>query len=270
MVIYADILILVNFVVDYFLIGISAHFLHKKPPLWRQLLSALVGGLFSLYIFLPQVNFLFQTLVQILMCSALSAVAFGFGGIKCFCRYVAVLFAVNFAYSGAMIAVWLLFKPYGMAINNSVVYFDISPIFLIAFSVLGYFIVLLLQKILQKKFAQSSVCKVTVSCGKNSFMLNGIVDTGNTLSDVFGTSQILITSMSVVDTVMGDQKQNNARFRVIPCTTVAGESLLNGYRIDSADVEFEKKKYRFKSPILAVSQTPLDECNVIVNPENLN
>ncbi|MBQ8794016.1 MAG: sigma-E processing peptidase SpoIIGA, partial [Clostridia bacterium] len=48
-VVYADILIIVNFVVDYFLISIAAHFLNKKPRLWRLLLSAGTGGIFSLY-----------------------------------------------------------------------------------------------------------------------------------------------------------------------------------------------------------------------------
>ncbi len=269
MVLYADVLIVVNFIVDYFLIAISARFLHKRPRLWRQLLSAFLGGIFSLYILLPQSGFLLQSTVQIFMCAALSFVAFGFDSIKSFCRSTAVLFLTNFAYSGAMIAVWLIFKPNGMVINNSVVYFNISPLFLIVFSVLGYFIVAFLRRALQKNFSASSRCEVTVKCGQNSLMLEGIVDTGNSLCDVFGLSQIFITEAEIVDAVLGVEKQNATRFRAIPCGTVTGERLLDGYRIDSAVVCFEKKKYTFKSPILAVSHTPLDECKIIINPDNL-
>ncbi len=270
MYVYADVLVLVNFVVDYFLISISARFLHKKSRLWRQLAAAFLGGLFSLYIFLPQTNFLLQTAVQILMSAAISAVVFGFCGIKDFTRNVTVMFVANFAYSGAMIAVWLLFKPYGMVINNSVVYFNISPLFLIVFSVVGYFAVAFLRKILQKNFSSNSLCEVTVYCQNNKLKLEGIVDTGNTLKDVFGLSQIFITEAAVVDAVLGTEKQNKARFRAIPCTTVSGEGLLEGYRIDNAEVIFEKRKYYFKNPILAVSTTALESCKIIVNPENLN
>ncbi len=270
MIVYADILVLVNFVVDYFLVAIAASFLHKKPRLWRQLLAGFIGGVFSLYIIFPQSTFIVQTLVQILMCAVLVFAAFGFGGLKNFCRNTAVLFAVNFAYSGAMIAVWMLLKPQGMVINNSVVYFNISPLFLILFSVIGYFIVLMLRKILQKNFSNCSSCEVTVRCRNNTLLLEGIVDTGNALCDTFGMSQILITEMSVIDALLGTEKQNKTRFRVIPCNTVTGERLLDGYRIDSADIKFNKQNYFFKNPILAVSVTPLDECKIIVNPENLN
>lgn len=270
MVVYADILVLVNFVVDYFLLLLSSRFVQKKPRLWRMLTGAAAGGVFSLYIFLPQTNFLLQSLVQILMCIILCLVTFGFGDIKAFFRNTAVLFVVNFAYSGAMIAVWIVFKPYGMVINNSVVYFNVSPIFLILFSVIGYFVVLLLRKLLKKNFSQNTYCDVTVCCSSNSLNLCGIVDTGNSLTDVFGISQILITEQGVVDALMGEEKQNPTRFRKIPCGTITSERLLDGYRIDCAEVLYNNHKYTFKNPVLAVSMLRLDDCKIIINPDNLN
>lgn len=270
MTVYADILILTNFVVDYFLISLSCRFLHKNPSLWRLLLSALSGGVFSLYIFLPQRNFLLQIIIHILMCAVLCLIAVGFGDLKTFLRSIAVLFCVNFAYSGAMIAVWLLFKPYGMVINNSMVYFDISPLFLILFSVVGYFGVLLARQALKRKFSQNTYCDVTVCCMDKAITLCGIVDTGNSLSDVFGMSQIFITEDDIITTLLGDEKNNPARFRKIPCRTVSGERLLDGYRIDSAVVLYNNKKHIFKNPILATSTVPLDDTKIIINPENLN
>lgn len=270
MVVYADILILVNFIVDYFLIGLTARFLHKKTRLWRMLTGAAAGGIFSLYIFLPQSNFFVQIAVQIFMCTALCFITFGFGDIKTFLRSAAILFAVNFAYSGAMIALWLIFKPYGMVINNSVVYFNISPLFLILFSVIGYFAVIILRKILKKNFSENIYCDVTIKNDMQAIKLRGIVDSGNSLTDVFGISEIFITEKSVVDTILCEEKTNPARFRKIPCSTVAGERLLDGYRIDDAVVFYNGKKYNFKNPVLAVSATPLMDSKVIVNPENLN
>lgn len=270
MTVYADILILVNFIVDYFLLRLASRFLHKKPHLWRLLAGAAAGGVFSLYIFLPQTNFWIQSAVQILMCVALCFITFGLEDIKTFFRNAAVLFVVNFAYSGAMIAVWLIFKPYGMVINNSVVYFDISPLFLILFSVIGYFVVLLLRKLLKKTFPQNTYCDVAVSCGNRSLKLSGIVDSGNSLTDVFGLSQIFITEEKIIDALLGEERKNPARFRKIPCSTVAGERLLEGYRIDGAVILYNNKKFDFKNPVLAVSTTPLIDSKIIVNPENLN
>ena len=101
-------------------------------------------------------------------------------------------------------------------------------------------------------------------------MLNGIVDTGNSLVDVFGISQIFITDKQIVDEFLDCDDNKNIRFRKIPCSTITGESLLDGYRIDSAQIIFTNQKYEFVNPVLAVSQTPLIDAKIIVNPENLN
>ena len=101
-------------------------------------------------------------------------------------------------------------------------------------------------------------------------MLTGIADTGNSLTDAFGIAQIFITEQGIVDTLLGCEINNPVRFCKIPCGTVTGKSLLDGYRIDNASILFENKVFNFKKPILAVSHTPLTDAKIIVNPENLN
>lgn len=269
MVVYADILILVNFIVDYFLLLLTSKFLHKNTRLWRLLLGAAAGGVFSLYIFLPQSNFLCQCIVQILMSAVLCLITFGFGDVKSFFRNVAALFCVNFAYSGAMIAVWLIFKPYGMVINNSVVYFNISPLFLIAFSVLGYLVANVLRRVLEKTFPQNTKCDVTIFCGDKSLNLCAIADTGNSLNDVFGMSQIFITEAEIIDALV-DYSERKTRYRAIPCSTVTGTEILDGYRIEKAEILYKKRKYILKNPVLAISRVPLCDCKIILNPQIFN
>ena len=269
MTVYADILILVNFTVDYFLLLLTSSLLHKRTKLRRLLLSSALGGIFSLYIFLPQTNFFAETAVRVLMCCALCLTAFKVQSIKDFFRCAAALFAVNFAYSGAMIAVWYLFKPNGMVINNSVVYFNISPLFLILFSVLGYFITVALKRILQKSFPEHIKCKVKFYCNNKVLNLDGIADTGNSLKDCFGMSQIFITEKDIVDLLLFDEERNT-RYRAVPCDTVAGSEILDGYRIEKAEILYNKRKFVFKNPILAVSKSKLDDCKIIVNPETFN
>lgn len=270
MTIYVDILMLVNFIVDYFLILLAAKFLHITTKILRLILAAAVGGVFSLYILLPQSNLLVQIFIQVCMCMVLCLIAFGFKNIKFFSRNIVTLFAVNFAYSGAMIALWIVFKPSGMAINNSVVYFNISPLFLIVFSVVGYFGTVLIRRLVKKPFLQNTYCEATLFCGNNKLTLSGIADTGNSLKDTFGLSQIFITEQDIVDTILGDETKNPTRFRKIPCGTITGNSLLDGYRIDRVKINFNNKNFEFKNPVLAVSQTKLNDAKIIINPENLN
>ena len=272
MAVYADILFLVNSIVDYFLLLLAGLLLHKKSLLWRQIVASFTGGIFSFYIFLPQQHALFEILINSLMCAVLCLIAFGFNNLKSFSRSLAVLFVVNFAYTGGMIAVWYIFKPYGMVINNSVIYFNISPLFLIIFSVVGYFLVVFFRNFVAKSFPKSAECKIQLFFKDNSINLEGIVDTGNSLKDGFGISEIIIIDASTAKQILHDcitETEKNSRYRAIPCSTVSGVEILDGYRIDSAIISYNKKIYKFKNPVLAISKSPLVDCKAIVNPESL-
>lgn len=273
MVVYADILVLVNFAADYFLLLLTSKLLHKKTRVLRLIGAAGLGGIFSLGIFLPQTHFLIEIIMHILMCSAMCLAAFKTRNFKDFLRNTVYLFCVNLIYSGAMIAVWYLFKPNGMVINNSVVYFNISPVFLIIFSIIGYFCVSVIRRIIEKSFPQNTECEVTVHCFDKDLKLFGIADTGNSLKDAFGMSEIFIVGKDTADTLLGNDKNNEfckPRYRAVPLNTVTGADILDGYRIDRAEVVCNKQILKFKNPVLAISHTPLKDCEIIVNPEILN
>lgn len=273
MAVYADILILVNFAVDYFIIALAALILRIRLKLWRQLLAAFLGGLSSLYIFLPSSNPIIELTVHILICGILAFVCSYNGSLKAYFRFAVAIFAVNFAYTGAMIALWLVFKPYGMVINNSVIYFNISPVFLILFSVIGYFLAAFLKKLLAKKFSQSITCKIHTAVGQKTVTLDGIIDTGNSLKDVFGLSQIIISDSDAIKQLFGEHKSSTEykiRYRAIPCRTIAGRELLDGWRVDRAEVEYLNKKFILKNAVLAESKVPLIDCRAIINPDDLD
>lgn len=272
MTVYADILFIINLIVDYFLLRLTSLILHLKPRLWRQMLGAVIGGIFSLYIFLPQSHPAVELSAHIIMCAILSFITFGFKSLVDFFRTSVVLYAINFAYSGAMIALWFIFKPYGMVINNSVVYFNVSPIFLIMFSVLGYFLTVILRRLLAKKFPQSAQCEVTLFINNKSINLSGIIDTGNSLKDTFGISEIIIVDSSIADRLLGTNRHIDEfarRYRAIPCTTVGGTEILDGYRIDHAQIIYNRKKYSIRNVVLAVSCSPLSGAQAIINPDTI-
>ena len=167
MTVYADILVVLNLIVDYFLLRLSSHILKRNISVWRIVLSALIGAASSLYIFLPEmpkaIEFIFKTSVCLIMCFT----AFGYTKLKIFLRAFFVISAVSFIYGGVMIAVWYTFKPSGMIIHNSVVYFNISPVFLIAFSLLMYGVIILISKITEKSSPYSKYCDIDLVYNKN-------------------------------------------------------------------------------------------------------
>ncbi|MBR6903103.1 MAG: sigma-E processing peptidase SpoIIGA [Clostridia bacterium] len=266
--VYADILIITNFIVDYFLLAITGRVTRRKPPLWRQLSSAFAAALYSLIIFLPLHNKAVELLLNIAVSYAVCFLCFGFESFRRFIFSGAVFLTVSFSYAGAMLAISHIFKPYGMVINNSVVYFNISPLFLIIFSVLGFLIFSLFSIIFSKRNGTAKKCFVTLAfCGiKADF--NAIIDSGNSLTDPFLQSPVVILDKNKAFSVFGQMSAEKypEKYHAIPCGTVSGKVLLDGFRCESGKIITENKTINLTHPIIAISKMPLCDCEAIVNP----
>ncbi|MBE6727954.1 MAG: hypothetical protein E7562_04840 [Ruminococcaceae bacterium] len=272
MIVYADILVLLNMTVDYFLLAITARLIKSGTRIIRHILAAFLGGLSSITIFLPPLNVFWELIIRIFICLLLSFTAFGFGTYKRFFRATAVFFAVSVGYAGGMLAVWQLFNLNGIIIHNSVVYFNISPLFLIVFSVIGYFLILLLNAVLKKNASFAKQCDIKLFIGSNTASFTALSDTGNSLEDSFGTGEVIIADKSAVELLLGGYttEELSSRYRVLPCNTVIGSELLEGYRCDKAYITYEGRTTEISCPILAVSKQPIKgEHSLIINPKIL-
>ncbi len=273
MVVYADILVILNLIVDYFLLSASAAILRVKLSVFRQLASAAVGAFSSLYIFAPNFGIFIDVLFRAAVCAVMVLCAFGFGGAKRFFRAAGVLFLVTCGFGGIMTAVWSAFRPKGMTVVNSVVYFNISPAVLIGASVIAYLIFILLRAILSKTSELAERCEITVTAGENSITMEGIVDTGNSIRDYLSGSEVIIADGEFVKTLLGSDNpvtdiRLKKRYRILPLSTVSGGGTLDGFRCDSAVITDGERTVKLEKPILAVSKTPLrDDYQAIINPE---
>ena len=270
MEVYADILVLLNLIVDYFLLSLTSKLLKTGSPVWRQLAAAAIGGLSSLVIFLPELNTAVEILLRAAICAAVSLTAFGFRSPRFFLRTVAVFFAVSFGFAGAMLGIWQLFRPNGLIIRNSAVYLGISPLFLIVFSVIAYFITLAARQLLGRKGETAEKCEISVYIDGDFASFTAITDTGNSLEDAFGNSEVIVADPAAAEALLGRQSDGELakRYRVLPCGTVGGTGLLEGYRCDRARITCREKTTELSRPILAISKTSLGgDYSAVINPK---
>ena len=273
MVVYADILVILNLIVDYFLLSASAAILRVKLSVFRQLASASVGALSSLYIFAPDLGLFFDLAFRAVICAVMVLCAFGFRGTKRFLRAAGVLFLVTCGFGGIMTALWTIFKPDGMTVVNSVVYFNISPAVLIGASVITYLLFMLLKAIFSKTSELAERCEITVTAEEKSITMDAIVDTGNSIKDYLSGSEVIIADSEFVRALLGSDSPDTdarlkSRYRILPLSTVSGGGTLDGFRCDSAVISDGERTVKLEKPILAVSKTPLrDDYQAIVNPE---
>ena len=121
MIVYADVLIFLNTIINFYLLLLTKKLGRNEEKLFRLVCGAFIGALFSLYIFLPNQNIFTEIAVRLICAALITVVCFGFKGLRAYLRNLIIFFTVSFVFAGVMLGIWLIFKPGGMVIHNSVV-----------------------------------------------------------------------------------------------------------------------------------------------------
>lgn len=191
-VIYVDVLVILNLFISYFLLLSTILMSKEKAKRWRLLLGALLGGIYSLVVFLPEMGAFFNILSRILAGGAIVFVSFGFKTYKRFLKLFVMFVMMTFLFAGLMIALWIIFKPNGMFLNNSTVYFQISLPVLVVSTTVCYVVARLVSKLLLKNKPQSTIYDFTLEIFGKKLSGRAMLDTGNTLVESFSGYPVVI------------------------------------------------------------------------------
>ena len=127
-VIYVDVLLVVNFFITFLLLLITQKLAKENSKLVRLVLASFAGAAYSLVILFDELDFAVSLLGKLAAACLIVLIAFRRSGLKCFAKNTAIFFFVNFVFVGIMVGLWMIFKPAGIVINNSTVYFDVSAL----------------------------------------------------------------------------------------------------------------------------------------------
>ena len=283
MVIYVDVLIFINTVIDFLLLTLAGTLSSTKPRFLRKLIASIVSALFSLYIFLPPQPTVIEILMRLVSSSVAVAICFGYINTRSYLRRLFTFFAVSFIYAGLMAGIVMLLNPSVMSMNNGVVYFNISPIWLISLSLLFYIAIVLIKKLTGRQSECAKECDIEFFINDKTCRARAMVDSGHTLNDAFSDSTVIIVDKSIAETLFGKSdtecmlsvqtpatSEISRRFRILPVNTVSGERLLPAVKIDNATVHNNSTVIKLNKPILVISNQILsDGYTSIISPRVL-
>ncbi len=233
MVIYADVLVVLNLYINYFLIRTSALLMRREIPQKRSVLAALAGALGALVILLPPLPFPVIFLEKTALCSLINFISFGKQKPADFAVSTLFFLTVNFIFAGLMLALWTLVAPYGMFCGNGVCTFNLPLGAVIAFTIAAYCVVKLVRLLSDKRIRTSKICPVQITLGE-TLSLRGLCDTGCELCDPFSGKPIIVCDAEKISDILPEEIRaylsgeipESAGLRLVPCKTVSSQALL--------------------------------------------
>jgi len=284
MVIYLDVLILINLYVTYFQILAVSVFTHRKTVWYRKLSAAGIGAVASLSIFIPQEMVLTLTLLKIFLCALIAFVAFGYTGFRAYAVSVLFLMLVSFVFSGLMLCVWLFAAPMKMLFINGTVYFGIDTMTIILSTCAAYGVVRLIRFILDKNGKTDGKYTVIIKNNGRECRLSALADSGNGMVDCFSGLPVIVCRRDMCADVSPpaiDMIENNSDIsdigtqmikgvRIMPFSTVGKGGLICMFKAESVVIDDETNEEKYPvNALIGIVIGGRQEYEAIFNPKIL-
>lgn len=284
MVIYLDVLILINLYVTYFQILAVSVFIHRKTVWYRKLSAAGIGAVASLSIFIPQEMVLTLTLLKIFLCALIAFVAFGYTGFRAYAVSVLFLMLVNFVFSGLMLCVWLFAAPMKMLFINGTVYFGIDTMTIILSTCAAYGVVRIIRYILDKNGKTDGKYTVIIKNNGRECRLSALADSGNGMVDCFSGLPVIVCRRDMCADVSPpaiDMIENNGDIsdigtqmikgiRIMPFSTVGKGGLICMFKAESVVIDDETNEEKYPvNALIGIVIGGRQEYEAIFNPKIL-
>ena len=284
MVIYLDVLILINLYVTYFQILAVSVFTHRKTVWYRKLSAAGIGAVASLSIFIPQEMVLTLTLLKIFLCALIAFVAFGYTGFRAYAVSVLFLMLVSFVFSGLMLCVWLFAAPMKMLFINGTVYFGVDTMTIILSTCAAYGVVRIIRYILDKNGKTDGKYTVIIKNNGRECGLSALADSGNGIVDCFSGLPVIVCRRDMCADVSPpaiDMIENNSDIseigtqmikgvRIMPFSTVGKGGLICMFKAESIVIDDETNEEKYPvNALIGIVIGGRQEYEAIFNPKIL-
>lgn len=248
-VIYIDVLLAVNLLIDFLLLSSTAYLLHVPVKRWRTVAGAAFGAACACMIFLPELPALASVGVKLAGAAVIILIAFPWSRLSAYIKQMAVFFIVSTVFAGVSFGLWIAFDPQGMAVINGVVYYDVPPLLLVVFSVVSYTLLRLYDRFTRKKAPHQGIYRLKIDGGAGLTELNALYDTGHHVTEQFSGSPVVIVRYEALESCLpsnlresllllmdgkGDDLSSHAalknRLRLIPFQSMGGGGFLPAFR----------------------------------------
>ena len=279
--VYVDILFLINFISDFFLLSLTAVLLKLSPKIIRTVFAACFGALYSLAAFFIYLPFLFSVIAKGIVSFFMVFITFGAKNLRSFIKRICVFYLVTIAFSGTLYAILFstdLGAKFGTVVSGTGIYLNLPSYILIIAAAVMYFLSSCAFKAIKRSADKERFLKyVRVTYAGKSIILPALYDTGNFLTDPREKKGVIVGEFKALSPLFNDAANIESAsllygFSQIICRGISGEQRLYSFYAGAGYPEKNTSKRLF-----ALTDKPLDReghyCLILPNDfkgENLN
>ena len=258
--VYIDMLFIVNFIMEFLIISLTAKISGSYSPV-RKLFGSLAGAIYSCGMFFIPIKPLYSFFCMVLFSCLMVKISLK----GSFLKNLGVFWGVSILAGGIIFAIFL---KGGVFISNGSVYFSAGITNLILGAFLLYISVKIVCKILDRlALSRKENVILEIKNGEKTATLNALCDTGNMLSEPFTGLPVCIIARHFYETLHTD----NDKLYIIPYKTVdKPHGVMLGILPEIVTITTPDGKRYFPACIITSTDISIKKgVDAIINPQML-
>lgn len=260
MVVYLDVLLAVNWVIDFLLLHAVARLTRTPCRGWRLVVGAAVGAAWCCVVLLPKLPTALIVAIEAAGALAMVRAAFFWNGWRDLLRRAGVLFVLSAVFAGVAMAICFWAAPEDLRVINGVVYYHISPLLLIALTAFSYGLLCLWGRWTRRREPVGRSYRLRITQEGRTVELPALFDSGNGLTEPFSGAPAVVADYAAVAALLSPAWDPACRVpppgaRLIPFSSVGGGGLLSAFRPDRLTVIGDEGEWDRTGAWVAVCQT---------------
>ena len=293
-VVYADLLFLIDFSMDFLCFYITARLLHRRFSILRCLVGAAAGGIYSVVSIFFSMNVWLGLMADLGVCAIMCLIAYGCKGKSFyeFCLYTSAYFGVSACLGGFMTAIYSILNRLNIPFDKLNASDGIS-VWLFGLLALMSGLAAMMGGRFFRNASTADIADVEITYGGKSVSVRAFVDTGNMISDPISGKKVIIIDKTAASGIMNDEGIEMAlrgkfglvsadeakKIRLIPMETAGGGRMLCAFKPDKVTVTVTDNKKRSRSfevgALFAPSELSISAdkramgCHALISPDLL-
>ncbi len=217
-----DVLLVCNLYMNFLLLRLTAKLTHERLTFGKTMLGAGLGSISSLVILLPHLPAAAAWAIKAVTAGVLCFAAFGWHGWRRLGWQMLCLTGMSCLMAGVLMGLSVsgLLRVYHA---NASWYPDIPLGVLVLFTILAYAVLTFIGRIRDR--SPDTAYTVQIRYHSHIASLEGLADTGNTLTDFFTGKPVIICDKALLAPLLSDRMPPKP-LRPLPCATVAGDGIV--------------------------------------------
>ena len=285
MTIYLDVVLIENLCMNYIILFATGYLLKKKMNHIRLILSALLGGIYSILAYMEILEIYSNTILKIILSIVMVYIAYHAKNIKTLAKELLFFYLTSFVFGGCAFALLYFIKPQEILIRNGT-YVGTYPLKVaILGGIVGFTITAIAFHYAKIRFTKKDMyCNITIYFGEKNISTIALLDTGNLLKDPITSMPVIIVEKDILKNILPDNIINNlnkiiggdvpkevyedesleyiTKFRVIPFSSIGKENgMLLGFKANKVTVDQEENTEIIENVIVGIYENKLSRKN---------